>query len=92
MITTHLAADDLVSLSHQVYYISAAVGGTFALVIGIWIGLKNSVSRGIGAGIAAFCGGLLFSILIMNAVGFRDMGNSEVQQRTGVHNSSPYGQ
>ena len=92
MITTHLAADDIIAMSHQVYFISAAVGATFALVIGIWRGLKDSVGRGIGAGIAAFFGGLVFSILIMNAVGLRDVGNSEVQQRTGIHNSSPYAQ
>lgn len=36
--------------------------------------------------------GVFFSILIANAVGVRDIGTNEIEQRTGIHNNSPYGQ
>lgn len=92
MVTTTVAAADLISISHQIYYVAAGVGGTFALVTGIFVGLRNSWRHGIGAGIGAFFMGVFFSILIANAVGVRDIGTNEIEQRTGIHNNTPYGQ
>ena len=88
-ITLHAAAD-IVSMSHEIYYLIAAVCGTAAMATGMIVGLRKAWKVGIGAGIAMFFGGVAFSILIANAVGIRDIGNNELENRTGIHQQSSY--
>ncbi|MGV7254575.1 hypothetical protein PJI20_10160 [Mycobacterium kansasii] len=85
------AGSGIVGLSNEVYIIIAVVGGTAALGLGILIGLRNSWKMGIGAGIGAFFGGVIFSLLIANAVGIRDMGTHELEQRGVVPQQGYYG-
>ena len=85
------AGGGIIGLSNEVYTIIAIVGGTAALATGIILGLRYSWRMGIGTGIAVFFGGVVFSILIANAVGFRDLGNQELEQRGVVPQQSYYG-
>ena len=84
---------DIISASHHVYYIIAGVSATAALAIAIVRGLHHWWRKGAGAGIGTFFGFVFFSILIVNAVGIRDWGNTEFQKDTGIHSdrSSVYG-
>jgi hypothetical protein len=91
--TTVHAAADLVSMSHQVYYVAAAVGGTLFIVGGIVKALHSQHKIGTGAAFAAFFGGLALSIAVGSAIALRDIGAHELQQRTGItQQTNPYGQ
>lgn len=84
------AASGLESMGQQFYLLAAALGGFGSLGLAIYLSLKNAVKIGIGAGIAAFFGGIALSVLIANAVGIHDAGTKEFHDRTG-YNPGPYG-
>ncbi|QZH69458.1 MULTISPECIES: hypothetical protein [Mycolicibacterium] len=77
------AAGGIIGLGQEMFSYVVILGGLGAMALGIIIGLRTSWKVGIGAGIATFFGGILFSVLIYNAVAFRDMGVQEVRDRTG---------
>jgi hypothetical protein len=85
---THvLAAGGLIGFGQSIFMYVVVLGSLAALGTGIGLGLKYSWKMGIGAGIGVFFGGVLFSILIYNAVGFRDMGVQELREQTGYNPS-----
>ena len=83
MNTTIMAASGLMGMGQELYMLIAGLGGLGALGAGILISLRTSFKMGFGAGIAAFFMGVLLSVCILNAVGFRDMGVHELRDRTG---------
>ncbi|KWX19572.1 hypothetical protein AFM11_35120 [Mycolicibacterium wolinskyi] len=83
MHTNVLAAGGIVGLGQEMFTYVVILGGLAAMALGIIVGLRASWKVGIGAGIAAFFGGILFSVLIYNAVAFRDMGVQELRDQTG---------
>jgi len=92
MTTTITAASGLMDMGQETYIIIAGLGSLGALAVGVFLSLKYSVKVGFGSGIAALFGGIILSVFILNAVGFRDMGVHEVRDRTGYTPSLYRGQ
>lgn len=88
-ITLHAAAD-IVSISHQLYYVVAAVAGVAFIAGGIIKALHKQHKIGTGAAVAAFIGGLVLSIMVGSAISLRDIGANELDKRTGIHQESGY--
>jgi len=88
-ITLHAAAD-IVSISHQLYYVVAAVAGVAFIAGGIIKAVHKQHKIGTGAAIAAFIGGLVLSIMVGSAISLRDIGANELDKRTGIHQESGY--
>ena len=86
----NLAAGDIVSMSHQLYYMVAAVAGVAFIAGGIIKALHTQHKIGTGAAIAAFIGGLVLSIMVGSAISLRDIGANELEKRTGIHQQSGY--
>ncbi len=84
------AATDIVSMSHQLYYMVAAVAGVAFIAGGIIKALHKQHKIGTGAAIAAFIGGLVLSIMVGSAISLRDIGANELDKRTGIHQESGY--
>lgn len=87
---TPLAAADIISMSHQLYYMVAAVAGVAFIAGGIIKALHKQHKIGTGAAIAAFIGGLVLSIMVGSAISLRDIGANELDKRTGIHQESGY--
>lgn len=92
--STHVqAASDLVSISHSVYYMIAAVCGTAFIGGGMLKALHKQHKIGTGAAFAAFFGGLALSIAVGSAIALKDIGQNELDKHTGIsHSTSYYGQ
>ena len=88
--TTVQAAADIVSMSHELYYVVAAVAGVAFIAGGIVKALHKQHKIGTGAAIAAFVGGLVLSIMVGSAISLRDIGANELDKRTGIHQESGY--
>ncbi|HME48091.1 hypothetical protein [Mycobacterium sp.] len=88
-ITLHAAAD-IVSISHELYYVVAAVAGVAFIAGGIIKALHKQHKIGTGAAVAAFIGGLVLSIMVGSAISLRDIGANELDKRTGIHQESGY--
>jgi membrane associated rhomboid family serine protease len=88
--SANLAAADIVSMSHQLYYVVAAVAGVAFIAGGIIKALHKQHKIGTGAAIAAFIGGLVLSIMVGSAISLRDIGANELEKRTGIHQQSGY--
>ena len=90
--TSYLAVADLITISHQVYYLVAAIGGVAFIAGGIVKALHKQHKIGTGAAFAAFFGGLALSIAVGSAIALRDIGAHELDKHTGVsQDSSVYG-
>jgi hypothetical protein len=87
---TFSAAADVVSMSHQLYYMVAAVAGVAFIAGGIIKALHKQHKIGTGDAIAAFIGGLVLSIMVGSAISLRDIGANELDKRTGIHQQSGY--
>jgi hypothetical protein len=83
MNTSILAASGLMGMGEELYWLIAGLGGFGALAAGIIISLRTSFKMGFGSGIAAFFMGVILSVCILNAVGFRDIGVQELHEKTG---------
>jgi hypothetical protein len=88
---TVLAAEGLIGMSQELFGMAVVVGSLAAMVLGIFVGLRNGAKQGIGAAIGAVVGGIVLSLVIANAAGFQESGNTELKQRGIVPNSSVYG-
>jgi hypothetical protein len=90
MPTSLHAGADIISMSHQLYYVVAAVAGVAFIAGGIVKALHKQHKIGTGSAIAAFIGGLVLSIMVGSAISLRDIGANELDKRTGIHQESGY--
>jgi Ca2+/H+ antiporter len=71
------AGAGIINMSHEVYYIVAAVAGTCFLILGLIRGLREHHKRGAGSALSAILGGVLIAIVVAHLVGLYSRGNQE---------------
>ncbi|VBA62388.1 hypothetical protein [Mycobacterium attenuatum] len=71
------AGAGIINMSHEIYWIVAAVAGVGFLVIGLLRGLRDHHKRGTGSALSAIGGGILLAVVAAHVVGIYNRGNQE---------------
>lgn len=71
------AGAGIINMSHEIYYIVAAVAGAGFLILGLIRGLQEHHRRGAGSALSALLGGILLAIVVKHAVGIYNRGDQE---------------